>query len=325
VDCYARFGHLKITVDKTWLCFVWKGDKMNWLKRAYYSTTKCWVRTVILVLIFSVVVALLFCGISIRDASQRMEQQAKGTVGSEVTVAWNLEKASTQPHSIPVRMTEKQLRLLTSQPDVKDNNLITNFFSTAVADGFSPMGDKSRILEHQEKLKNLFIAQGKPDRAKEFQYADMVVFGARKSELCDQFVSGGYKLVSGRPLTEADYGKVTINLRLGILVIANRIFGSGVRMNKRGIINRQNAVVLLNKQANLRTAKNDSFCALSFQFGYDITEIFTGRIFYFSNDQFLIDDFMNLIYLLRAGNHNIDSVADQYIFIKIFFHCKTGT
>ena len=180
---------------------------MNWLKRAYYSTTRCWVRTVILVLIFSVIAALLFCGISIRDASQRMVQQAKSMVGSEVTVAWNLKRATTQSHFTPVRMTEKQLQLLAEHPNVKDYNLITNFFAIAVADGFSPMGDKSLTLDHQEKEKDLFISEGKSDLAKGFQFVDMVVYGARKSELCDQFVSGGYKLVSGRPLTEADYGK----------------------------------------------------------------------------------------------------------------------
>lgn len=189
---------------------------MNFIKRALLSATSRWVKTLILIVVFSVITALMFSGICIINVSQQQIAQAKATVGSEVTLTW-IYKTST--NSTTTFMSAKQLELLSKQPHIKDYNVINA--GDAVSDGFSPLGSKARMLmiQNRERLElasaaktAITIKQAKllKEWSKTFLQPDLTLFGVRKSSLSDQFVSGGYKLVSGRALTEKDFGQNVI-------------------------------------------------------------------------------------------------------------------
>lgn len=189
---------------------------MNYIKRAYFSLTRRWVRTLILVIVFTVIAALLFSGISISNAAQKTADEAKATVGSEVTVSWKSELLEQQ-HTT-VLMTSDELSSLAAFPGVNDYNFIRNSYS-GVADDFSVTGNEKQTQENQKERREWFIKEGHPEYAEFFREANISVYGVRKSNLCDQFVSGGYQLVSGRALTEKDFGN---NVLLMSKVVADK-------------------------------------------------------------------------------------------------------
>lgn len=177
---------------------------MNYIKRALLSVWKHKVKNLILLIIFTLVSTLILASICVLHASQAAGKQAKSTIGTEVTVYWNNDKTPGVGNS-KYPISRMALNELSHLKHVKAYNYVDSL-SGGVANGFSMFVNEKFMQQQQEYMRNQSKKLNRPDLAN-FVPADIILYGALDTSKLDQFLSGGYELVSGRYIGTGDFGK----------------------------------------------------------------------------------------------------------------------
>lgn len=167
---------------------------MNWLKRALLSLWGHKGRSVLLVLVFSVIATLIFSSMVIHSTSQQEIKQAKQTVCASVTLRAKPEKDATGGTSYgatPLSLANKFCKL---------NNVINYNYDCSIDMMFKNvqfLGDKGIYESQEQQIHDEFGAHAPGG----------VLYGETDTRKSVAFTSAGYKLIEGRPITTEDQNK----------------------------------------------------------------------------------------------------------------------
>ena len=167
---------------------------MNWLKRALLSLWGHKGRSILLILVFSVIATLIFSSMVIHSAAQQEIKTTKQMLCANVTLREKM-KDGVAPN-IPFSITNKFIK----------NRYVSDYNYEAgeeiIYKGIEVIGQNGAVIGMNGML-----------------------LGVRESRISTTFTAGGYKMIEGRPITEKDENKPNIiiekrlaqknNLKLG--------------------------------------------------------------------------------------------------------------
>lgn len=186
---------------------------MNFLKRAFYSVTKKKGRSILLAAALLIITNLVLTGIAIKSAAQKSTEFARRQLGSEVTLAPDINKVMSKTQRSGEGGFQLKLDPLTEDiaNKVKDLEHVKAYNYTASlmanASGFKPVEVKNDSSNQDNKNGTVKII-GKPGGGG--KVPDVSVTGALFTELLGEFANSTSKLVQGRHLGEEDKNKKTM-------------------------------------------------------------------------------------------------------------------
>lgn len=179
---------------------------MNFIKRAILSVTKRKVKTIILIVILSVIANMVLAGLAIRSATVKSGEFARKKLGGAVSLSVDFEKAMSKSGNkggkIDITpLTIKDVDKLKDLEHVKAYNYSSS--GMASAEGFKPVvkeQDNNKVDKNSSVVSSF---SGPQDMAQ----PDVSLEGNLYSELSPDFTEEKSKLIEGRNLTESDQGK----------------------------------------------------------------------------------------------------------------------
>ncbi|WP_163654389.1 ABC transporter permease [Listeria sp. PSOL-1] len=185
---------------------------MNFIKRAFFNMKVRLGRTILQLIIFTVVSVLILSGFTIQSAANKASEMAKKELGGTVTLTVDREKqmkaqqseqgTGNQPpkfESTPISL--KSAESLSSLKHVASYNYYSS--TQALAEGFDPVkssGDSSQGENNAPRM-------GGGGGGHQMIQADLSINGVLNSEKATDFTSGTAKLQSGRALKNDDIDK----------------------------------------------------------------------------------------------------------------------
>ncbi|MEW8995283.1 ABC transporter permease [Clostridium sp.] len=179
---------------------------MNFIKRAILSVTKRKVRTIILIVILSVIANLVLTGLSIRSATIKSGELARKKLGGAVSLSVDFEKAmsksDTKGGMLEITpLTIKDVDKLKDLEHVKAYNYSSS--GMALAEGFKPVVKEQDDKKDDKNSSVVSSFSGPQDMAQ----PDVSLEGNLYSALSPDFTEEKSKLIEGRSLAASDQGK----------------------------------------------------------------------------------------------------------------------
>lgn len=179
---------------------------MNFIKRAILSVTKRKVRTIILIVILSVIANMVLAGLSIRSATIKSGEFARKKLGGAVSLSVDFEKAMSKSGNkggkIDITpLTIKDVDKLKDLEHVKAYNYSSS--GMVSAEGFKPVVKEQDDKKDDKNSSVVSSFSGPQDMAQ----PDVSLEGNLYTELSPDFTEEKSKLIEGRNLTESDQGK----------------------------------------------------------------------------------------------------------------------
>ena len=179
---------------------------MNFIKRAILSVTKRKVRTIILIVILSVIANMVLAGLAIRSATVKSGEFARKKLGGAVSLSVDFEKAMSKSGNkggeIDITpLTIKDVDKLKDLEHVKAYNYSSS--GMASAEGFKPVVKEQDDKKDDKNSSVVSSFSGPQDMAQ----PDVSLEGNLYTELSPDFTEGKSKIIEGRNLTESDQGK----------------------------------------------------------------------------------------------------------------------
>ncbi|HBB5238028.1 TPA: ABC transporter permease [Listeria monocytogenes] len=196
---------------------------MNFFKRAWLSMKARKGRSVLQLIIFTVVCVLILSGFTIQSAADKASELAREQLGATVTLTVDREKQMQtmreEASSSDSSSTESKPQFQSSPIDVSDANDLAklnhvasyNYYSStqALASGFDPIessGDTSSSNDESSttaETQGPGVGQGGPQMVD----ADLSISGLLDSATSTDFEAGTSELTSGVAITSADKDK----------------------------------------------------------------------------------------------------------------------
>ncbi|AEO25853.1 ABC transporter permease [Listeria monocytogenes] len=196
---------------------------MNFFKRAWLSMKARKGRSVLQLIIFTVVCVLILSGFTIQSAADKASELAREQLGGTVTLTVDREKQMQtmreEASSSDSSSTESKPQFQSSPIDVSDANDLAklnhvasyNYYSStqALASGFDPIessGDTSSSNDESSttaETQGPGVGQGGPQMVD----ADLSISGLLDSATSTDFEAGTSELTSGVAITSADKDK----------------------------------------------------------------------------------------------------------------------
>ena len=165
------------------------------IKRAFAYVTRKKLKSLIILFVVLVMTALSLVSLSIKDATDKASKETYASITNSFMIEINRRVNQGTPRgSGNVRGID--IKKINDSKDIVDHVKRINI----VADL-----DNYDIIETSRTLSNL-----SPDRAKKFKRSVMMT-GVNNSEKETKFVSGAYKLVSGRHIKNGDKNKILMH------------------------------------------------------------------------------------------------------------------
>ncbi|GAA0084919.1 ABC transporter permease [Clostridium sp. CTA-7] len=179
---------------------------MNFIKRAILSVTKRRMKTIILIVILSVIANMVLAGLAIRSATVKSGELARKKLGGAVSLSVDFEKAMAKSGNKGGKLditplTIKDADKLKDLEHVKAYNYSSSGLATA--EGFKPVVKEQDDKKDDKNSSVISSFSGPEDMAQ----PDVSLEGNLYTELSPDFTEGKSKLIEGRNLTESDQGK----------------------------------------------------------------------------------------------------------------------
>lgn len=177
---------------------------MNFIKRAILSVTKRKVKTIILIVILSVIANMVLAGLAIRSATVKSGEFARKKLGGSVSLSVDFEKAMSKSGNKGGRiditpLTIKDADKLKDLKHVKAYNYSSS--GMVSSENFKPVAKEQ---DDKKDDKNSSVSFGGPAGMAQ---PDVSLEGNLYTELSPDFTEGKSKLIEGRNLTKSDQGK----------------------------------------------------------------------------------------------------------------------
>lgn len=178
---------------------------MNFIKRAILSVTNRKIKTIILIVILSIIANMVLAGLSIRSATVKSGEFARKKLGGAVSLGVDIEKAMSKSGNKGGRLditplTIKDADKLKDLEHVKAYNYSSS--GLASAENFKPIVKEQSDKKDDNNSSGVSFG-GAPDMVE----PDVSFEGNLYTELSPDFTEGKSKLIEGRNLTESDQGK----------------------------------------------------------------------------------------------------------------------
>lgn len=178
---------------------------MNFIKRAILSVTKRKMKTIILIVILSVIANMVLAGLAIRSATVKSGEFARKKLGGAVSLGIDFEKAIAKSGNkdgvidTPT-LTIKDIDKLKDLEHVKAYNYESSAF--ALTENFKPI-----VKEQDDKKDDENSSQVTVSGSTGMTRPEISIEGNLYLDLSRDFTEGKSKLIEGRNLTESDQGK----------------------------------------------------------------------------------------------------------------------
>ncbi|EAC7318321.1 ABC transporter permease [Listeria monocytogenes] len=196
---------------------------MNFFKRAWLSMKARKGRSVLQLIIFTVVCVLILSGFTIQSAADKASELAREQLGGTVTLTVDREKQMQamrdEAASSDSSSTESKPQFESSPIDVSDANELAklnhvasyNYYSStqALASGFDPIESSGDTSSSSDETSTTTETQGPGggQGGPQMVDADLSISGLLDSATSTDFEAGTSELTSGVAITSADKGK----------------------------------------------------------------------------------------------------------------------
>ncbi|EAD9167828.1 ABC transporter permease [Listeria monocytogenes] len=196
---------------------------MNFFKRAWLSMKARKGRSVLQLIIFTVVCVLILSGFTIQSAADKASELAREQLGGTVTLTVDREKQMQamrdEAASSDSSSTESKPQFESSPIDVSDANELTtlnhvasyNYYSStqALASGFDPIESSGDTSSSSDETSTTTETQGPGggQGGPQMVDADLSISGLLDSATSTDFEAGTSELTSGVAITSADKDK----------------------------------------------------------------------------------------------------------------------
>ncbi|HFK4843399.1 TPA: ABC transporter permease [Listeria monocytogenes] len=196
---------------------------MNFFKRAWLSMKARKGRSVLQLIIFTVVCVLILSGFTIQSAADKASELAREQLGGTVTLTVDREKQMQtmreEPSSSDSSSTESKPQFQSSPIDVSDANDLAklnhvasyNYYSStqALASGFDPIESSGDTSSSNDESSTTTETQGPGggQGGPQMVDADLSISGLLDSATSTDFEAGTSELTSGVAITSADKDK----------------------------------------------------------------------------------------------------------------------
>ncbi|EAC8432363.1 ABC transporter permease [Listeria monocytogenes] len=196
---------------------------MNFFKRAWLSMKARKGRSVLQLIIFTVVCVLILSGFTIQSAADKASELAREQLGGTVTLTVDREKQMQamrdEAASSDTSSTESKPKFESSPIDVSDANELAklnhvasyNYYSStqALASGFDPIESSGDTSSSSDESSTTTEAQGPGggQGGPQMVDADLSISGLLDSATSTDFEAGTSELTSGVAITSADKDK----------------------------------------------------------------------------------------------------------------------
>ncbi|WP_139892250.1 ABC transporter permease [Bacillus sp. D386] len=190
---------------------------MNFIKRAFLSVKARKGKSILQLVVFTVICVLVLSGLSIQTAANKSAELAKQSLGSEVTLSADREKLmeqqrqerENQENREPVRLTEEPVAVedaneLLSLSQIKGYNYYSTTFG--VAGNFDPIETESTSTTNETNKNGQgpgFGGGGSPSMAD----ADISLQGVAFTDTTSEFMDGDAEMVEGTHLSDDHLNK----------------------------------------------------------------------------------------------------------------------
>lgn len=182
---------------------------MNFIKRAFWSVKARKGKSLLLLVVLSVISVFVLSGLTIETAAEKSSELARQKLGGDVTLTVDREKLIQDQSGTEGQTEGRQARFQSVPiPEESAQSLIDseyllgyNFYSstTALASGFTAIGSTTEETAEEESGNGGFGGGGFGGNA-----ADVSVQGIVYSDAVDLFMDGEAELTEGRHITEED-------------------------------------------------------------------------------------------------------------------------
>ena len=162
------------------------------IKNAFAYVTRKSLKSLIILLIILSMSTLSLISLSVKDAADKASEKTFGNITNSFTMEINRQVNQGTPRGSG-NIKWEDIKKITDSGDI--DHYVKRIGSIADL-------DKHNIIETSETLANQ-----SPDRAKKFKRTVMLT-GVNDSSKETKFVSGAYKLIKGKHLTDKDKNKV---------------------------------------------------------------------------------------------------------------------
>lgn len=199
------------------------GNHMNFFKRAWLSMKARKGRSVLQLIIFTVVCVLILSGFTIQSAADKASELAREQLGGTVTLTVDREKQMQamrdEAASSDSSSTESKPQFESSPIDVSDANELAklnhvasyNYYSStqALASGFDPIESSGDTSSSSDETSTTTETQGPGggQGGPQMVDADLSISGLLDSATSTDFEAGTSELTSGVAITSADKDK----------------------------------------------------------------------------------------------------------------------
>ncbi|WP_078548857.1 ABC transporter permease [Litchfieldia alkalitelluris] len=181
---------------------------MNYVKRALLSVTARKGKSLLQIIIFTVICVLVLSGITIQSAATKSSELARQKLGAEVTLQVDMEKLRAQQQSEGTRTRFQSIPISTdlanellSYSEVKAYNYYSSTY--ALADNFEPIENETTEEESTTENESTQEGSGGGGRMANMN-ADVTIQGLAFSDSYTDFTDGISTLIQGRHITEED-------------------------------------------------------------------------------------------------------------------------
>jgi putative ABC transport system permease protein len=190
---------------------------MNFLKRAVLSVKARKGKSLLQIVVFSVICVLVLAGLSIQSAAKKSSDLAREKLGADVTLQVDMEKLREQmqqqmqsqqtqgvrqrfqPTPIPVEAAEE----LTKYDQIKGYNLYSS--TTGLASDFTPIKNEAATTEETTETTESQGPGGDLPRGGMVQ-GDVSIQGVAFTDSVQEFLDTASTIVEGRHITNEDVG-----------------------------------------------------------------------------------------------------------------------
>ncbi|RDY84009.1 ABC transporter permease [Bacillus amyloliquefaciens] len=176
---------------------------MNFIKRAFWSMKAKKGKTLLQLIVFSVICIFVLSGLTIQSAAKKSSELARQQLGGSVTLQVDRQKQMAQQQkdgekrtfeSTPISVSDA--KKLTSLQHVKNYNFLTT--ASANAESFDAI-ESSDASADNNSGGSRFQGGGR-----QMMSADISIEGVLSTALLDDFTDGSSKITDGRAITKTD-------------------------------------------------------------------------------------------------------------------------
>ncbi|TWT01950.1 ABC transporter permease [Planomicrobium sp. CPCC 101079] len=251
---------------------------MNFIKRAGLSVKARKGKSLLQLIVFTVICVFVLSGLSIQTAAEKSADLARQSLGGEVTLQMDVESMMERQSSEQsgsenggrVRFASEPIpadsaSALAEMSQVKGYNLLSS--STATADDFEPIENESTesVVRQTDEDASEMPEGGMGGGGGGFADADVTLQGVLYTDAASAFLNEEAVLTEGRHLTEADAGQSVAVIEATLAEENDLTVGDAITISSTGdeVVTKELEIVGIYETSSTGDAQGMNFAAMN--------------------------------------------------------------